>query len=418
MLRAFKSLLRQSFWQRSLPVLIIVLSFNVVVQFSAFRENLPFIHRAQLGFHRFLCSLVPRPVSAKWVRTVEIDDALHQKLGEPTDRNFLAALVENAVRGDAAAVVLDFKLVSPPGYAAGRDEPQRQAPNLSLMKAIQTASVMGVPVVVPCWLRQAEREELERRPNIYLDSDLPLPDENGQCQRVACARLGNINVPTDERQIPLVTLMSARDPCATSLGLAATAAYEDTIERSPKTRDKKIISRMIGDKRFVFGSFIREGDFQKISGQALKDGEQGAIRSCRGRIVLIGGKWHSDMGTGELVDRYDTPVGPMQGMYLHANYIEALLDDRYQREVPILFGLGFDLVVGGALYYFFHKAHSTRGRVFVLGVFLAPLVASYIVFANLNLYLDFILPLSACFVHLVVEIGRDYLHLTRPSNEA
>jgi CHASE2 domain-containing sensor protein len=212
--------------------------------------------------------------------------------------------------------------------------------------------------------------------------------------------------------------MSAPDPCSDSLALAATAAYEDAIERKPRTRDKKIISRMIGDKRFVFGSFIREDDFQKISAEALKDGKQEAIRSCRGRIVLIGGKWHSDIGTGELVDRYDTPAGPMQGMYLHANYIEALLDDRYQREVPILFALGFDLVVGGALYYFFHKADSTRGKVFVLGIFLAPLVASYIVFANLNLYLDFVLPLGACFVHLVVEVGRDYLHLRKPSSKA
>ena len=101
----------------------------------------------------------------------------------------------------------------------------------------------------------------------------------------------------------------------------------------------------------------------------------------------------------------------MTGMYVHANYIEALLDDRYQREVPLWAAIGFDLLIGGALYLSFHKASTRRGKLLVLGVFLAPLVASYVVFANLNLYLDFILPLGACFVHLVVEFARDYWRL-------
>jgi hypothetical protein len=79
---ASKTLLGQSFWRRAMSVLTIVLAFNVVVRLQPVRKNFPFIHTAQLGFHRFPCSLVLRPISAKWVRTVEIDDALHQKLEE------------------------------------------------------------------------------------------------------------------------------------------------------------------------------------------------------------------------------------------------------------------------------------------------------------------------------------------------
>ncbi len=414
MLHTIQSLMKQAFWQRAVPVLIVVLGFNVAAQLPAFRENFPFIHRAQLGFHRLLCYFIPRLISAKWVRTVEIDDTLHQRLLEPTDRKFLADLITNAVQGDAAVVVLDFKLIAPQGLGAGRDNPERAKQNTSLLEAINTAAAKGVPVVVPCWLQETGSDRFERRPNIYLDSELPLPDEKGQCPRAACAKLGNVNLPTDERQIPLLTPMTTADACSSSLALSTATAYDEVIDRSPRTRDKPIIHRAIADARFVFGSFIRENDFQKTSAEGLAGGDVLARRSCRGRIVVIGGKWHSDLGNGEFVDRHDTPVGPMQGMYLHANYIEALLDDRYQREVPVLVGLGFDLLAGGALYYFFHKADTARGKLSVLGIFVAPLIASYIVFANLNLYLDFILPLTACFVHLTVEMGRDYWKLRKP----
>jgi CHASE2 domain-containing sensor protein len=135
------------------------------------------------------------------------------------------------------------------------------------------------------------------------------------------------------------------------------------------------------------------------------------IQSCRGRIVLIGGNWRDDSGNGDPVDTDDTPVGPMAGMYIDANYIEALLDDRYQRIVPLPFGLAFDLLVGILLYVYFREAVTARGKLKVLGVFLLPLLASYVIFATFNWYLDFILPLMLCFAHLVFECGRSYQQL-------
>ena len=143
-------------------------------------------------------------------------------------------------------------------------------------------------------------------------------------------RIGNINLPTDKRQIPLVTVTADSDGPSESLALAAVTAYEDAIDRKPKTRDKQRIVSAVRDDEFVFASFIPESNFQKIPIQQLFNGLENALRLCRGRIVIIGGNWHSDLGHGERVDTYETPVGPMAGMYLHANYIEALLDDRYQ----------------------------------------------------------------------------------------
>jgi CHASE2 domain-containing sensor protein len=247
-----------------------------------------------------------------------------------------------------------------------------------------------------------------------------MPGSNDQCSlprnkvpRPACVRIGNINLPNDARQIPLVTPTIDSDSGANSLALAAAAAHDDAIDLSPRTRGKKIIDKAIQDNDFVVGSFIPQSGFQTIAAEKLFQGNQDEIQKCRGRIILIGGDWREASGNGEPVDTYNTPVGPMAGMFIHANYIEALLDDRYQRIVPLPFGLAFDLLVGILLYISFHQAVTARGKLKVLGVFLLPLLASYVIFANFNWYLDFVLPLMACFAHLIFEWVRSYQELRR-----
>src|SRR5581483_5824630 len=235
----------------------------------------------------------------------------------------------------------------------------------------------------------------------------------GPYRAPTCARIGNINTPLDPREAPLVTPTVDSERQSQSLALAAVSAYEDAILREPRTENKKDIKSAIKHREFVFASFIPESGFQKISLEKLAHGVKSALEQCRGRIVIIGGKWRADSGRGAKEDAYDTPVGEMQGMYLHANYIEALLDDRYQREVPLGFALAFDLVAGAWLYIRFHNAKTTSERT---GVIIIPgflLLASYVLFTNLNWYLDFVLPLGACFAHLSVEYVRDYRRLRK-----
>lgn len=417
--KALRSLRQLSFWQRAIPVFLIVLGCNIVVQFRWFQDSFPLIHRTQLVFHRILCSVVPRMIDAKVVRIVKIDDTLHQQLGDPTNRAFLGNLITNIADGHALVIVLDFKLIVPPGRRAGNDDPKLALQNASLLKAIFDATNRGIPVIVPCWLQKKKDGIYERIPGVFVDQDLPLSSSNSGCGQPACARIGNINLPTDERQVPLVTsTWPADDLCGESLSLATVSAYEDAIYRSPKTENKKTIRSAIADRKFVYSSFIREHDFQTTSAQEIADRVPAAISSCNGRIVIIGGEWHVDRGYGDSVDTYLTAVGPMAGVYLHANYIESLLDDRFQGEVPFWLGLLLDLLIGVALYHFFHTADSTKGKLMVLGVFFIPLIATYIVFANLNFYLDFILPLGICFVHLTAEFIEDYIHIRKNHQRA
>lgn len=442
MLTSVIASLRRYVWQPStIIVLALVLAFNVVVEFDWVQRSFPLIQKAQLGFHRVLCWTMPRPLTAKWVRTVEITDQSHQA-GGITDRNFLATLINNARKASAEVIVLDFKFQAPVGLGEGHDYPNRESQDAALIEAITNAAHDGIPVIVPCWLEKVSWREWKRLPDFYNDSEFQLPKSNSQCPLLrstcqshstdssmepapasasvqpppACVRIANINGPADARQIPLVSRTvdswtSKHDPGATSLALAAATAHEDAINLCPRTNEKPIIAKAIRDREFVVGSFIPASGFQTIAAENLFNGDLAAIQNCRGRIVLIGGKWRDDSGNAEPVDTHETPVGPMAGMYIHANYIEALLDDRYQRIVPLPFALAFDLLVGVLLYIYFHKATDMRGQVKVLGVFLLPLLASYVIFANFNWYLDFILPLMACFAHLIFELGRSYLEL-------
>lgn len=403
------------FWGRALTVLLIVFAANLVIEFGVLTSVFPWLHKVQLRSHQLLFWMLPRPASSKWARMVVIDDELHQQLKEPTDRRYLAELVRNAAKGDAAVIVLDIALTVPKGLREGEDSPERKKMDDDLKNAIFDAAKLGVPVIVPCWMdRNGGKETVI--PSIYPDSELPLAvekDGQSECAYLACARRGNVNPADDERKIPLRTELGIRSQCEDSLALAADTAYEEATDRRPRTREKKMIADEIRHYDYVFGGFLPEDRFQTIPIRELAAGSAGAMRECRTRIVIIGGKWREALGQGRGVDIHETPAGPMAGVYLHANYIEALLDDRYMKEIPPVPALLFDLGVAALLYWRYHKATTTRGRYIVLSVFLLPLMFAYIFFVTLGFYLDFVLPLVGCFIHLSYELVADDVKLRR-----
>jgi CHASE2 domain-containing sensor protein len=62
-----------------------------------------------------------------------------------------------------------------------------------------------------------------------------------------------------------------------------------------------------------------------------------ALKNLRGKIVVVGGR--------EEKDKHLSPIGEVDGFVLHANYIEALLDQRYFTPVHSLVNLFFGILV-------------------------------------------------------------------------
>jgi CHASE2 domain-containing sensor protein len=231
----------------------------------------------------------------------------------------------------------------------------------------------------------------------------------------ACS-FGYINLPVDKRQIPLFTdvidpetRLNARIP---SFALEIVSKYEQIVGITPKTIDNKTLKASIRTERFLYGGFISPRKFPTISAKKLIEGSESENSKCRHRIVIVGGTWHQfGVGRGPLIETFPSPVGLVPGLHLHANYVEALLDERFQLGVPLWVAILFDSIVGLFLYIAYtSSALSGFGHLAVLAAFLVPLAAAYIFFANAGRYLDFILPLSLCFVHLTFEYLKETWH--------
>jgi len=126
-----------------------------------------------------------------------------------------------------------------------------------------------------------------------------------------------------------------------------------------------------------------------LCGREVKPGEDATacpgspreLAALSGKIVVIGEITDQDMKT--------TVVGQIPGVYLQANFIEALLDDRYYEGVPVLsyvFGFLFLAAVEAILMVFQNSWAKRLGA--IAGLLLAILFLLYIVITDFHLYVN------------------------------
>ena len=428
--------LRRVLWHKSIiGVLAVVVVWNVLFTSDVVKAQFPFLTDCQLWFHQLLYWASPHPQYVNVVRVVAIDDQTHwTRLGgvNPTNRTFLAQLINHATAASKrpSVIALDVTLKTPGVMGPAKDSAiidssERFDDDEELLCAIHTATEGGIPVILAeglMWDQQAneKRGEWRRERHIFEDFALRLKDSQGRCAYQACVAFGEIHTPKDSRQIPLrvfaLEWQGSTETAFDSLALAVATAYEEKTGREPKSFEKPIIKAAMSgpDPDFVFGGFLKDGAFPRIDAEALERNDPDAMRLCDGCILLIGGDWHVlPSGQGKLADGYKTSAGTMSGVFLHANYIEDLLDNRFQRPVSFWAALGFDMAFAVLLYTVHHKVKGKKGKWAVLGIFLVLLLVTYFLFVNLNYYMDFVLPLSLCFVHLGYDHVRDYIRLRR-----
>jgi CHASE2 domain-containing sensor protein len=380
-------------WSAMLTLIGVLLCGFAMEHYDA---QFPWLVTAQLKSHTWLSRFDPRVPAVERVTVIEIDDdAFWQHLGGtlPTDRSFLGRLVRTAA-GDnpahlaASVIALDIRLISP--YAGGGDAPEREAQNLDLFKAVDYATQNGRTVVLGAGLYD---HASKREPNILQDENWPKG-----------TRVGFLNLPHDHRLIPLAI---SRPEHLRSLSLEAAHAYTDV--KSLPALDTVIASALSeGD---LVGGFLPRESFPSAAALDVVGNVRDTLKKLDGRIVLIGSTWHeSGHGRGKVVDSYDTPVGTLPGVYLHANYIESLLDRRFQRPTPGWAAAALDLLLGLALIVSFAHIRNRNWRWVLLGVFPAPVLMAYIFAVHAAVYLDFVLPVLLLVIHLAIE---NYVHSSK-----
>lgn len=382
---------------RTTVVLALVLGW--AANYSWIEKQVPALVRAELRVYQALSYLDWREPRAERVLLVEIDDATYWNPPlsgvSPTNRKYLADLAKIASDGEALAVAVDFRLNSTSDLPG--DDGLRRADNSYLLQKIKEITEQGTPIILASWLVDNGQGEWKKLPLIFDETSLP-----------ARVSIGHINIPLDARDIPLRMMGWEWDGSVQknfdSFALKIVNSYEDQKKIRPRTIENERIDRALAVGEFVYGGFLKKSAFNTISARDFRKHDNAREKCCKGQIVIIGGTWHEGANrVGELVDSFVSPVGNLPGLYMHANYVEALIDGRYRLPVSGITAFFLDLFLLLVIYVVSGIAFGIMRVAGLLAVFLILFLVAYISFTNFGLYLSFMTPLSACILHLLIE---------------
>jgi CHASE2 domain-containing sensor protein len=370
----------------------------------------------------------PRPlVFRDTVVVILDDDAYWDDAGgdRPLNRAYLADLVDKLASQDPAVIGLDiftnstgkFRTTLPNGKVIV-DRQDRAEDSAKLLDTLEKAAnscdiVLSINVQRKDLLDSAQRGSGEKAmPHAEASSPLSW-FADGDSERLPYVKLpdyydeyglqsDNI-VPAylllypDRRAVPpRVPLEDGRE--IPSLSLAAAERF----------RPELVSTKDWSQPRF--GSFVNRSPESEISAHQLMiaqgDEAQALARKIRHKIVLVGGDWHEDSSrVGRRVDQHPTPIGELPGVVLHANYVEAILDDRafdmlrsrvWLSAVDVLLGLLFAYVL------FVPIRLGVKVPLAVL-VAVVPLVASLVIMQYFAIYWDSLIMSVLLLGHFVSE---------------
>jgi len=133
------------------------------------------------------------------------------------------------------------------------------------------------------------------------------------------------------------------------------------------------------------------------------------------KIVVIGGAWHQHAyARGDQIDSYETPVGKIGGVFIHGNYVEALLDLRtytpIREEIVIAVEVGLVLLIG--IFFALELSFWWKTAAGGFSVFLL-MFTSYAFLQNLGLFFDFLVPLLLVSGHFALDQILEWRRLAR-----
>jgi adenylate cyclase len=380
--------------------LVLGLSVSLVTSFASTMGYLQGFEAKALDFLLWMRGRVKSPE----IVLVQIDDRAFANLGEkqPLPRSYIAGLVEVLGRSGAKVLGVDIELKV-------KTNPREDA---LLVKAIHSAAENGLSRVVPVYLIRADKEAADAV--LYTRSPFFSPK--------LAVLSGFANAPIDSdglaRQIPLA-VRGSDGKILPSFALAVLARYagydEAGLAEAMNRRDRGKVTLRVPEWDKFTGALLPEptplsfdiDDEWKIN-FAGAQGSFAAIPSdpvfqlsksktllaednpFRGKIVLIGASF------GDSRDFFPTPNGLMSGVEIHANIIHTILSRSQIRPANRWLAVALSLLFALAMSLFltlFRPIVATVFSLTAIPLLLVPL--SYIAFARLGIWVDFITPLLA-----------------------
>jgi CHASE2 domain-containing sensor protein len=318
----------------------------------------------------------------------------------PVDRTQLARLLTLLGQDGVQTIALDIDLRSPDALCAGCDFTRYHEEDQALDVAIKQLCHDGRWLVLGTSVRFEDGEYVQV-PSLYTWAK-----QHGPAADYGCLLPGYLQLPHDLRQFPGALTLADGKP----LDSFAMAAEKTLAE------DKYRTAAQAPDRAFRFSRYLSEADygadrgpflFSVASLEALHQRDPNAVRRLLAqRVVLIGGAWHSTaIGQGARVDQYESPTGLVPGVFLHANYIEALNSDSGTfAPLPDWALKLFEYSLAGMLTLIgIQEIHPGWKWLSFFASILICFVLTYLLIENLGIFMDFLIPLCLMIVHTLVE---------------
>ncbi len=320
---------------------------------------------------------------------IEDEDYWKGPLGRrvPIKRDYLARVVRALGAGNPSVIALDFDLRSPVPDGTLIEHGDYLAETKKFLDTVKEVSRKDVPgsptVVLP--------RTLSRIGDGYvLDSTIFDDFDFGQGK----IRFGYITLPYDVRQVAL------QQP------LLDGSVAESFAEAIVGSVNAGALQELGQNGSLPFGSYIPAGGFNKLSaGTVLNTEPESLAEVISHRIVIVGGGWRRlAYGRGELADANLTPVGTVPGVFVHANYVEAILShhvyDSWNQQVLAVFELTLVVVIGAV----FALPLGSKSKVVILTVLvIVPIGLAYVSLQNFGLFFDPLVPLPVVFAKFSLE---------------
>lgn len=220
-------------------------------------------------------------------------------------------------------------------------------------------------------------------------------------------REGIVNIDRDTKRLPLGWTVSSdgERKWRRSLALEAAEAYD------PKLKEKyPFLEKLIAERQHPYISFLNReqlkrhatystadvfcGNERTRAGRSCSGGAKDDLEYLRGRIVVI--------GEINLDDSHLSVIGHVPGFVLQANYIEALLDQRYFKPVGWWTNYGAGFLIFLAFHWVLIKHQHAleaadaprvpllfvKAAFWCLVVILATIAALYLIVMHTGLYVN------------------------------
>lgn len=336
--------------------------------------------------YQFVIRQIPRPVQTRRTVLVLIGDDEYWngplKFRSPIKRDYLAAIVDALREANAAVIALDFDFRVPSKDGVPVEDPY-EGEARELVAAVKGAS-QKQKIILPKTIRYDDEHEYITQRDIY--DTYNVEGDN--------IRDGYIALPPDTRRVPWFTIQIKNGPPINSFSQAIALAD-----------NPKALQGLAEKLPLPFCSFMSQDAFDPVSATDLLHHAPDAFKKLAHKIVIVGGVWHRlDYAQGPYIDEYTTPVGNIPGSYIHANYVEAMLDSRIYRPYEGTILIMIEILESVLVAIPFALAIRFSFKILITMLFCLGLVGfSLFSLLALGLFFDFFVPVVVIVGHGIVE---------------